>query len=85
MIGNNTIYEREKIEKIADRIERYADRFENANENEKAQHTRKIVEKIRNSLFLDKALEIEKKFMLNIKRKQLLKLRTGNIEKLDGY
>lgn len=34
---------------------------------------------------VDKALEIEKKFMLNIKRKQLLRLRTGNIEKLDGY
>lgn len=85
MIENKTIYEREKIKKIADRIERYADRFENANENEKVQHTRKIAEKIRNRLFLDKALEIEKFFLLNIKRNQLLKLQAGNIEKMDGY
>lgn len=85
MIGNKNKHEREKIEEIANRIERYTDRFENAKENEKAQHTRKITEKIRSSIYLDKALKIEKEFVLNFKRKQLLKLQIGNMEKMEGY
>ena len=85
MIGNKNKHEREKIEEIANRIERYTDRFKNAKENEKAQHTRKIAKKIRSSIYLDKALKIEKEFVLNFKRKQLLKLQIGNMEKMEGY
>ncbi len=85
MLENKIKHEREKIEEIAGRIERYADRFENANESEKAQHARKTAEKIRSSIYLDKALKIEKKFVLNIKREQLLRIQIGDMKKMDGY
>lgn len=85
MITKKIKYERKKIEETANRIDRYADRFENANHCEKAQHTRNTAEEIRNSIYLDEALEIEKKFILNIKREQLIRRQIGNTKKMDGY
>ena len=62
MIKHKVEYERDKIKEIGDRIERYADRFENANKNKEAQNARNLSKKIRSSIDLYTALKIEKNF-----------------------
>ena len=76
---------KEEIGKIAARIERYADRFENANHTKEILYTREVVNSIRKCSTLENALDIEKGFISNIKKKHLSSSKIGCNDKMDGY
>ena len=82
---NKAKFEIEKIREIAYRIERYADRFENAGEDENARYAREIAEKIRNCTYLDKALLIEKKYTSKINKNQVLRTESKDLKDINGY
>ena len=70
--------EKEKINEIVYRIERFSDRFENIKELKNAKFAKKTSQSIRNCTNLNKAYDIEKEFIHQIKEK--IKCIKENIE-----
>lgn len=59
--------EQDKIEEVADRVERFADRFRNANDYEAAEIAENYSKRIRKLKTLDEAYKVEAEFMEKIK------------------
>lgn len=59
--------ERDKIDEVADRVLRFADRFRNADDEEGAEIAEQYAEEIRNVKTLQEAYSVESEFMQKIK------------------
>lgn len=65
LFGGNP--ESDKIEEVAERVERFADRFRNADDEEGAEIAEQYAAEIRNAKTLEEAYSVESEFMQKIK------------------